>query len=189
MPHIWRCTHFKLRTALVFFLTGQKRQSGKHCKDDAGVNTICNILCGWHQVQLLTVFSRVHGGNYTGRDKSGGEACIWGNVGSIWPGRPPSLRLSVDSGWITPASVSLVRSLKTPAGPPPPAMTTRLTCYKCDAYVCKAHSNLIVQCHSCVWTHTETHTHTDTHTYIQRERERVMTIHVDFVWWKYCLQN
>ena len=36
------------------------------------------------------------------------------------------------------------------AKPPPPTTTTTITCYKCDAFVCKSHSNPIVQCHSCM---------------------------------------
>ncbi|CAB1438010.1 unnamed protein product [Pleuronectes platessa] len=68
----------------------------------------------------------------------------------------------------TPASCSLVRSLQAPATalatlPPkqgqkrkrcklcaPRDNKTSLTCFKCDAYVCKTHCDLIAKCHSCV---------------------------------------
>ncbi|XP_024151020.1 piggyBac transposable element-derived protein 4-like [Oryzias melastigma] len=70
----------------------------------------------------------------------------------------------------TPASASLVRSMRTPAPAAalaalpqqghcqkrkrcglcaPRDIKTSLTCCKCNAYVCKAHSDLSVTCHSC----------------------------------------
>ncbi|KAG7470514.1 hypothetical protein MATL_G00114660 [Megalops atlanticus] len=70
----------------------------------------------------------------------------------------------------TPASASLVQSLQAPgvtapatAAPQqgqgqkrkrcklcaPRDVKTSLTCHKCDAYVCKAHCDLIAKCHSC----------------------------------------
>lgn len=57
------------------------------------------ISCVDDSKSAANSFTRVHGGNYAGYDKAGGESCVWGHMESIGPGRLPSLHGSVDSGW------------------------------------------------------------------------------------------